>query len=401
MPPSQFGWTMAFVVAGALSTVYASPEERLRRCACTLEGEDLEGRPVLQAFALALDRPGVLLTSLSALRQGPSPWTRLSVAPLAEGDDASGRSYAVTEVLATEPARDRALLRVPGLGACQPEALDVGADLDPLSKDAAATDRSTPRPGDTLTGLRNPGGYRSTLFRATLERRVPARNGVDLLFVRIADGAGAPAGFLLDQRHRLIGLIVPPPPGADPNFAVAVGITDAEIEQGDGEPGLDLQQAIRQERWNDFAGTPAGLLARALLLTRVEQTEQAIRLMNEAAATSGPFPGLLLERGALHYKIGGIEAAIADFRAATEIDTTLRLGFYDLGMALGTAARFHEAAEAFAKAHSLDPGDAKSLYQLVLALKAAGMPDRARQELDLLTNLDASLASELRPFLTP
>lgn len=369
-------------------------------CALELSGRDASGNTVLQTVAYALDRPGLVLAPLSTAAPGQSRWQRLQAAPdpLLSGQAADGGASGaapssgaagtieVTEILLEDPGRDVLLLRAPGLGAC--EAGAPGAAPAPAA-------------GDTLIGIRNRDGYRSRVYRALLDRTFPTLGGPDVLRIRIPDGGGAGSGFLLDSRRRLIGSILPPPPGADRLFACAVPIDRGEIDAAAARPGRPLLAAspAAPPPAEDFTRTPAGLLAQALLLTRDDQADRALRLLDEAARLSGESDVLLMERGTWHFRIGRTEAAIQDFARAAALNPRLLLAHFNMGVALGTMGRYADAADALTRALSIDPYNAPAHYHLALALAAAQRLDQARREYERLRLLDAGLARDLGALL--
>lgn len=134
-------------------------------------------------------------------------------------------------------------------------------------------------------------------------------------------------------------------------------------------------------------------------LTRDDQAPEAIALLDRVARSGGAFPDLRLERGKRSYLVGRTESAIRDFAAAARTEPSLHLAHFNLGVALGSDGRYREAAEAFSFALRLRPDHARTMFHLALALKAAGLADRARGELDRLSGLDSTLADQLKPLL--
>jgi len=371
------------------------------RCACQLVAEDGAGRTLLQTVAYALDRPGILLTSLTTLEKGGHGWESLRAAPDPRlGGAPAGPSFPVTEVLEADPTRDRLLLRAPGLEACAQAA-------SPLASAGVQTAVGpTPAAGASLVGIRERDGYRPRVFGARLERWIDPGPGPWLMLVRILDGGGASTGVLLDDEDRLVGAIVPPPAGADRSLAIALPAETAgpgpAPEEGAAAPleSLRPREAPRAGRVaRDFGATPAGVFARALLLTRLDQVDEALGLLDQVAVASGESEDLLMERGILHFRAGRAEEAIGDFSRVVAVHPDRHLAQYDLGMALGVAGRHRDAAEAFTRAAALDPRHARTRYQLALALMAADRVGEARRECESLSALDPALARELRALL--
>ena len=398
VPPIRLALVVAACMAAGMKTGDgATVAPAAASCALQLAGRDASGNTVLQTVAYALDQPGLVLAPLSGASLGRPRWQRLQATPDPALAGVSGpeRPIEVTEILLEDPSRDLVLLRAPGIEACD-ESGTSDADAGSTTPHGIAP---LPADGDSLIGIRNRDGYRPRLFQARLERRISTGSGPELMRIRIPDGGGASAGFLLDRRHRLLGSILAPPAGADRLFACAVPIDRASIEVAAGRPGRTLPDALTQPPPDEFARTPAGLIAQALVLTRDDQTDLALRLLDDAVRLGGESDVLLVERGSRRFRIGRTEAAIQDFARAAALSPRLHVAHFNLGVALGSAGRFAEAAEAFDRALRIDPGHAQTRYQLALALYADRRADRARDECDRLERVDAKLGGELRALL--
>jgi len=366
-------------------------------CALELSAQDASGNTVLQTVAYALDRPGLLLARLSPAARLRPRWERLRTIPdpALSGPDAGRAPFEVTEVLLQDPGRDLVLLRAPGLAACDAgEAAGTGARPD-------GTEAAQPAPaeGESLIGIRDRDGYRPRVFPARLEKMIATGDGPMLMKIRIPDGGGAASGFVLDRRHHLVGLILPPPAGGDRTFACAVPIDRREFDRAAAGAGRPVSDALTGTPADDLSGTPAGLWAQALLLTRDDQADQALRLLDGVARLTGESDLLLMERGVRRFRIGRTDPAIEDFARAAQLNPRLHLARFNLGVALGSAGRYAEAIDAFTRALEIDPGHAQTHYQLALALMAARQSDRARVECDSLEHIDPGLARDLRAAL--
>jgi tetratricopeptide (TPR) repeat protein len=344
-------------------------------------------------MAYASEQPGALLAPLRALASTAPRWERLTVAPDTgeTGGSQPGAPAEVDEILWTDPSRDLALLRAPAIGACRPggPVPVTGASADPPADPAL---------GETLLGVRERSGYRPRVFQAILERRVETGGGPDLLLIRIADGGGAGAGALLDLRRRLIGWIVASPPGGDPALACAVKIGDGRVLPDPFFRGRPPREGLTQVT-GDFAGTAAGLIAQALLLSRDDQAQRALDLLDRAIGIGGGVRDLIMERALRRFRLGRTEAAIEDFEALVDRDPEFLPARFNLGVALGAAGRYQEAAASFARLLEIDPDHARARFQLALALRAAGFPELARSHCERLGRLDPDLSLELRNFL--
>ena len=366
-------------------------------CALELSARDASGNTVLQTVAYALDRPGLVLAPLSAAARLRPRWERLQTTPdpaLSE-PGAGGAPIEVTEVLLQDPSRDLVLLRAPGLEACD-AGRDGTRDGLPGGTETAPPARSE---GEALIGIRDRDGYRPRVFQASLDQMIATGAGPMLLKIRIPDGGGAASGFVLDRNQHLIGFILPPPPGGDRLFACAVPIDRRELDLAASGAGRPVSDALAPPSVDEVSRTPAGLWAQALLLTRDDQADQVLRLLDAVATLSGESDLLLMERGVRRFRIGRTDSAIEDFARAAQFNPRLHLARFNLGVALGSAGRYAEAIEAFTRALEINPRHAQTRYQLALALMAAHQADRARQECDSLERIDPALARDLRAAL--
>lgn len=388
-----------FVALAALDPAAASlvtpGAKSAARCALELEALDQAGMIRLQTTALALHRPGELLVNLSRLRAGHSAFSRLTVSPDPDltGRWGEGPRYEVTELIGTDPAGDLAWLLAPGLASCGAPRLGN----DPTASESAwPSNEPLELTGeDRFIGLRDRDGYRSRLFDVSLERTIRVPGGGELMLLRLEDGAGARGGFLFDSQGRLAGSILRAGPDTDPSLACARRIS---VDAGSGWGGV-RQPSPSTMPLEQIEDAPIVLFARALLLTRPDQTDDAIDLMNEIAARVGEFPDLLLERGVRRFRIGRTAPAIEDFSRAARLAPDDYLAHYNLGIALGAAGRFAEAARQFEQAVVIDPQQPRALYQLALSHEAALRPDLARSDYERLIARDLALASELRELL--
>ena len=366
------------------------------RCALQLTGENARGNIVLQTVVFAVARPGVVVAPMSALERKGAGWTRLSVSsdtPLA-GTGCVDGSVEVTGIRWIAPSTNLVGLEAPGLDPCPVYPVDPIYE-DEINPDDPAGATGTPRSaGEILTGVRNRAGYYGRTFEASVERSIVMPDGVRLLLVGVGDGGRADNGFLLDDRGRIVAAVLPSPSGANPLLAGAIEITSPPPDDDAGGP-IDGGAAD----WGAALETPAGLFARALLLTRDDQADRVISLLDRVMERTGEFDDLLLERGLRRYRIGRAPAAIEDFRGAARLSPTHHIALLNLGIALGGEGLYMQAAQAFERALQIVPEDAPTHFNLAMARLAARQHALAIKEYEALGRLDPDLADELRPLL--
>ncbi len=384
---SRLGVALILVLSTGtlLSAAPASPGPA--PCALELHARDASGLTVLQTVAYALDRPGLVLTTLSPAARLRPGWERLETVPdpALSGNGAPSAPARVTEILLQDTDRDLLLLRAPGVEACD------------ATREATQTEE-THGEGEPLFGIRDRDGYRPRVFQARLDRRIDTGAGGTLIRVQIPDGGGAASGFLFDRHNHLIGSILTPPPGADRGYACAMMLDRHELDEAAALKGESAAGALPSAVGGGTRGA-AALWTQALLLTRDDQTDQALRLLDEVQRLKGVSDLLLLERGARLFRVGRYDQAREDFSGAARLNPGLHRAFFNLGVTLGATGRYDEAITAFSRALEVDPQHSQTHYQLGLALATTRRIAAARHECDTLDTLDPALAKDLRSLL--
>jgi len=348
-------------------------------CQVVLAGQDASGQTLFRTIALALARPGLVVTPLHTLERGGARWERLNI----EGEFAAGRGGAadVATVVSLDPVADLAYLHAPGLPACPEEASEREA-------------------GTAVLVLRERSGFRPAVVGGQVVRSVDLPDGRRLILVRLLDVAGADPGLLVDVSGSLIGSVAPAPPGGESSLAVVVRAAPAPLpSSSNGGEDRAPRLVMPPRPAPSFSGTLAGLVAQALLLAGSGRTGEALERLEEAIGRGGETVPLLLERGALLYASGRLPAAVADFSRASQTDPSSYLARFNLGIALGASGRYSDAADAFRQARDLAPSNPRARFELALALRAARQGDAARGEWEALNRLDPTLARELELLL--
>jgi tetratricopeptide (TPR) repeat protein len=108
-----------------------------------------------------------------------------------------------------------------------------------------------------------------------------------------------------------------------------------------------------------------------------------------------------VEFGLVRARQGQLEAAIAEFRRAAELDPASFLPRSHLGTALHETGNLEAAVEAYEVALRLNPRHEDTLYNLALAYAALGRTEDAARQLELLRPLDQELARKLEARIAP
>ena len=101
------------------------------------------------------------------------------------------------------------------------------------------------------------------------------------------------------------------------------------------------------------------------------KAEEALGFYDKAVAKLPNDPGVHFDRGAALYALARFEEAGQEFLRATEAkDGAVKASaFYNLGNAFFKKDKFKEAIEAYKRALTLDPRDARAKWNLEIALK--------------------------------
>jgi tetratricopeptide (TPR) repeat protein len=114
------------------------------------------------------------------------------------------------------------------------------------------------------------------------------------------------------------------------------------------------------------------------------KAEDALGFYDKAVAKLPNDPGAHFDRGAALYALSRFEEAGQEFLRATEAkDGALKASaFYNLGNAFFKKDKFKEAIEAYKRAMTLDPRDARPKWNLEIALKKQKDEEQKKKDKD-------------------
>lgn len=359
-------------------------------CLVRLAARDGADRTLFETVAAATAIPGLAVAPLHPLERGGVRWRSLAVLPADDAASQPAASWEVTTVASITRERDQVTLEVPGLPACGP---------GPVGASPAKNASSRLASGAPVLAARGRDGYRNRLVGGRVERIVELPGERRLLLVRLLDEHGADPGLLFDPSGSLLGSVLPGPSGDDPALATVVLDPDPEVAAAMAAPSQAARDAIAIATSPSVHGTIPGLVSQALRLAGPARFERGLTLLDEAARQGGVTVSLLLEKGVMEFSLGKIDSAVQDFRLAAGKDPLSHLARYNLGIALGTEGRYADAAAALRSARDLQPEHGRTRFQLALALRALGLRDEARAELQDLSRIDPVLAGELRSLI--
>jgi Flp pilus assembly protein TadD len=107
---------------------------------------------------------------------------------------------------------------------------------------------------------------------------------------------------------------------------------------------------------------------RAVALARAGKDEEAELEFQQIAAGYPSYPGALVNLGILYRKHGDLAKSDQSLQAAVQRDPTDAEGWSELGVTLRMEGKFHEAADAYNKAISVNPQFAPAYRNLAIVL---------------------------------
>lgn len=118
------------------------------------------------------------------------------------------------------------------------------------------------------------------------------------------------------------------------------------------------------------------------LRMKAGKAEEALGFYDKAVATLPNEPGVHFDRGTALYALSRFEEAGQEFLRATEAkDGALKAtAFYNLGNAFFKKDKFKEAVEAYKRALSLDPHDARAKWNEEIALQKVKEEEKKKKD---------------------
>ena len=129
-------------------------------------------------------------------------------------------------------------------------------------------------------------------------------------------------------------------------------------------------------------------LERARLCDRLRRFDRALDDFDAVIAAVGPSFDLHRVRGGARFKSGDVDAAIADYERAAELDPDRDRELWELGIAYYYAKRFREGAEQFALYQTYYAADVENVVWRFLCEAAADGVEPARAEMMPLEGVD-------------
>ena len=99
-----------------------------------------------------------------------------------------------------------------------------------------------------------------------------------------------------------------------------------------------------------------GFLARAVALHLAGKRDEALKQLQRAIAANEASPEIYRAMGHIQFELGDHKEAAKSYRALTQIKPQYAMGWFNLAVCLERLGSWEEAAEAFGKASTLEPG---------------------------------------------
>jgi Ca-activated chloride channel homolog len=118
------------------------------------------------------------------------------------------------------------------------------------------------------------------------------------------------------------------------------------------------------------------------LRMKAGKAEEALSFYDKAVAALPNDPGVHFDRGTALYALSRFDEAGQEFLRATEAkDTALKASaFYNLGNAFSKKEKFQEALEAYKRALTLDPHDARAKWNTEIALQKKKEEEKKKKD---------------------
>lgn len=172
-----------------------------------------------------------------------------------------------------------------------------------------------------------------------------------------------------------------------------IGLSNHYMEQG--KPAEALALLERPLKGDPATMDPDYYYQAGLLHSALGKRSEAVSFFRKAVSKAGSNPEYLISLGTELDQSGASKEAVQILETVAANLPNHPVAKYDLGVCYIHEGRYREAEDAFLAAVSLNPTDAKSLYNAVVVQKKLGKADSARETLAKLRQVDPRLADEL------
>jgi len=288
---------------------------------------DKEFKPVALGSGFFIDANGLIVTNYHVIKGAKFATVRLS----------SGATLFVDGVVATDPNRDLALLKVSGGGY-------------PCLKIAKG---ALPKVGATVYAIGNPKGLENTFSSGMVSGHREIKDGLRVIQVTTPISHGSSGGPLLNASGDVVGVTTAGyATGQNLNFAVPVsGVLDLIRKQG-------KVKTLASAGGSRFDRAETGELDKAWKAISKKDWGTAAKILTALRDRQKDNPFVWFALGRLHHELGNHEIAIEHYETAIGLKPDYAIAYSGMGYAYSKLKRHAESVEAYKKAVAIDPGDA-------------------------------------------
>ena len=115
-------------------------------------------------------------------------------------------------------------------------------------------------------------------------------------------------------------------------------------------------QAVRNPD-PDTTNKGSGYLARAVALHLAGKRDEALKQLQRAVAANEASAEIYRAMGHIQFEIGNFDEAAKSYRILTQVKPQYAMGWFNLAVCLERLSAWEDAAQAFHRASTLDPGN--------------------------------------------
>jgi lipoprotein NlpI len=165
--------------------------------------------------------------------------------------------------------------------------------------------------------------------------------------------------------------------GEDPTAADLCRQAQQAFDQGDGPKANQLLE--RAEKLD--VRSPLPKLVRGQILARENKHREAVAELDRAIGLDAQLAAAYNLRGSEHFKLGQIDASIADWDRYLKLEPAQEPGHWQRGIAYYYAGRYDEGARQFAAYQNVDHNDVENAVWRFICMARSDGVDKARQAL--------------------
>ena len=288
---------------------------------------DKDFKPIGLGSGFFVTANGLVVTNYHVIKGAEFATARLS----------SGATLFVDGVVATDPSRDLALLKVSG----------GGFPCLKIAKGALL------KVGATVYAIGNPQGLENTFSGGMVSGHREIKQGLTAIQVTTPISPGSSGGPLLNVSGEVVGVTTGGLTGGQNlNFAAPVSGVSALIrKQG-------KVRTLASAGGGRFDSTETEELDKAWAAMGKKDWGTAAKILTALREKQKDNPVVWFALGRLHYELGNQEIAIQHYETAIVLKSDYAIAYCGMGYAYCKLKLYPQAVEVYKKAIAIDPGDA-------------------------------------------